>query len=539
MPLTRTWQLAAGSAVAGLALAVGAVAAAGPWDSGQRKAERDWAAAQGRTGGADHGLQEGPGKVPAGLPQPVAAPSAPGVLQGLGTAAVTPAGATALARALAPLLGDAGLGTTRTACVVDVATGRLLYGSDEARPMTPASTTKIATALAVLAARGAEYRIETRVLADPDARRVVLIGGGDPTLTARTPRGAGGPAAGTPGPPPSPTGPPPTSAKAPATATPASPRPLVPAPGPAAPPAALRASGGPGATGGSLVELADQTARQLRARAVTSVRVDYDTGLYSGPATHPIGAGNENIAPVSALMADEGRLDGSAAGPAPRAQDPAAAAARTFAGLLADRGVRVTGTPAPGRPAPKATPVAATASAPLSVLVERMLTESDNDLAEALARQTALAAGQPASFEGAERAVTTQLRGLGVDLRGARFADGSGLSRQDRVSAAQLTALLARAADPARAELRPVLTGLPVAGFTGTLRARNADDSPAAGLLRAKTGTLKGVNSLAGTVVDPTGRLLAFAFLADGTPGPGAAQPALDRLAAAVATTTQ
>ncbi|HZX38704.1 MAG TPA: D-alanyl-D-alanine carboxypeptidase/D-alanyl-D-alanine-endopeptidase, partial [Streptomyces sp.] len=170
-----------------------------------------------------------------------------------------------------------------------------------------------------------------------------------------------------------------------------------------------------------------------------------------------------------------------------------------------------------------------------SALVERTLTHSDNDIAEALARQTALATGEEASFEGAERAVTRQLTRLKLPLTGARFADGSGLSRQDRLSAGLLTALLARAADPAHPELRPVLTGLPVAGFSGTLQTRYTETSPGTGLVRAKTGTLTGVNTLAGTVVAPDGRLLAFAFLAGNTPSRDVAQPALDRLAAALA----
>ncbi|MCF3180822.1 D-alanyl-D-alanine carboxypeptidase/D-alanyl-D-alanine-endopeptidase, partial [Streptomyces polychromogenes] len=168
---------------------------------------------------------------------------------------------------------------------------------------------------------------------------------------------------------------------------------------------------------------------------------------------------------------------------------------------------------------------------------ERMLTNSDNDIAEALARQTALASGKPASFEGAEEAVTQRLGSLGVDLTGSRFADGSGLNRADKVSARLLTGLLAKAADPQHPELRPVLTGLPVAGFTGTLRTRNAGTSPAAGLLRAKTGTLTGVNSLAGTVVAPSGRLLAFAFLTANAADGSAAEKGLDKLAAAVAAT--
>ncbi|WP_461027603.1 D-alanyl-D-alanine carboxypeptidase, partial [Streptomyces sparsus] len=100
-----------------------------------------------------------------------------------------------------------------------------------------------------------------------------------------------------------------------------------------------------------------------------------------------------------------------------------------------------------------------------------------------------------------------------------------------------LTALLAEAADPEHPELRPLLTGLPVAGFNGTLGRRyaSAESAAGAGLVRAKTGTLTGVNSLAGTVVDADGRLLAFAFLTTGTTDPYGAQAVLDRLAATVA----
>lgn len=120
-------------------------------------------------------------------------------------------------------------------------------------------------------------------------------------------------------------------------------------------------------------------------------------------------------------------------------------------------------------------------------------------------------------------------------MTGAHLADGSGLDREDRVTPALLTALLARAADPDRPGLRPVLTGLPIAGFSGTLGDRYQDGSEGTGLIRAKTGTLNGVNSLAGTVVDPRGRLLAFAFLASGSLSATEAEPALDALATALA----
>ncbi|GGP74507.1 D-alanyl-D-alanine carboxypeptidase [Streptomyces melanogenes] len=466
MPGPKTWQLMAGAAAVGLAVAAGAVATAGPWDSGQRTAERDKAAAARQTGGAHH---------LGAPPAPAPAPSARGVLAALSAPANAPAD-TALDQVLGPLLAAPGLGPQPAAAVYDTATGKQLYGQRADTAMTPASTVKIATAVAALSALGPDHRIPTTVVAPATGNLLTLVGGGDPTL------GKDG----------------------------------------------LRA-------------LADATARALRTRGFTDAALSYDLSRYSGPELHPIGP-NENIAPVVALMTDEGRTGGtsqafgsgggSSSGPAPRTGDPAGDTARMFASLLRERGITLTAPPAPGKAPQGATELARTLSAPLSELVERMLTNSDNDLAEALARQTALAARIPADFGGAAKAVAARLAALGLPQAAtARFADGSGLSRENRVSAQLLTLLLARAADPAHPELRPVLTGLPVAGFTGTLRARYGATSSATGLVRAKTGTLSGVNALAGTVVDADGHLLTFAFLAADTPGPDPAQRALDRLA--------
>lgn len=178
-------------------------------------------------------------------------------------------------------------------------------------------------------------------------------------------------------------------------------------------------------------------------------------------------------------------------------------------------------------------------SPPLSALVERMLTYSDNDIAEALARQTALASGVRADFAGGGTAIGAQLKKLGLPTAGAVFHDGSGLDRTDKLTARLLTALLTKAADPTRPGLRPALTGLPVARFTGTLSTRFVDGPAggAAGVVRAKTGTLSGVNTLSGMVVDQDGRLLAFAFLTADPNSPEAApvQAALDRVATALA----
>ncbi|WP_415924257.1 D-alanyl-D-alanine carboxypeptidase/D-alanyl-D-alanine-endopeptidase [Streptomyces sp. AK08-02] len=479
MPKTlRTWQYTAGAATAGLALTAGVVTAAGPWDaSGQRTAERDWAAVQEGPGGTDHGRNSGTSATSgtsAGAPAP--APSAPSVLAGLGSATGTlraaPAGR-ALAAVLDPLLRNPALGARQTAAVVDIATGKRLYGLGAGEALVPASTTKIATAVAALSAMGADHRLTTRAALEPDTNELVLVGGGDPTLTARTdPEGWA-----------------------------------------------------------SLRTLADSTAAALKKRGVRQVTMSYDTTLYAGPELHPIGV-DGNLALVTALMADEARPDGSTSGTVTRVKEPAADAARTFAALLAKHGIRTT-SPGPSKATGRATTLAKVSSPPLSALVERMLTNSDNDLAEALARQTALATGVRPDFAGGARAIRTQLAKLGLPMSGARFADGSGLNRADLLTPNLLTALLAKAGDPSHPELRAALTGLPVAGFTGTLSARYTDG--AAGVVRAKTGTLTGVNALAGTVVDRDGRLLAFAFLAADTTDRTAAQTALDRTATALA----
>ncbi|MFH8439231.1 D-alanyl-D-alanine carboxypeptidase/D-alanyl-D-alanine-endopeptidase [Streptomyces sp. NPDC018007] len=461
---SSTWQVIAGSATLGLAVAAGAVLAAGPWDNGQRKAEWALAVTADRTGGAHHGRPAPDGPRPA--------PSAPAVLPALGTAArEAPQDPAGLRDALAPLIGAPGLGNKLAASVIDAATGERLYEHGAATPMTPASTVKIATTVAALSVLGPDHRITTTAALSPDSRTLTLVGGGDPTLSAA-----------------------------------------------------------------DLRSMAARAARALREDSRDPVRLAYDISRYTGPVLHPISP-NENIAPVTALMVDEGRLDDTDRGPADRTDDPAGDAARAFARALEKEGVQVAGAPREARAATSARTVATHRSAPLSALAERTLTNSDNDIAEALARQTAIAKGEKASFAGAGRAVTNELKKLQVPVAGARFADGSGLDRAGRVTPALLTALLARAADPERPGLRPALTGLPIAGFSGTLGGRYERDAAGTGLIRAKTGTLRGVNSLAGTVVDRKGRLLAFAFLASGSTSATEAEPALDALATALAGT--
>ncbi|MGW5349103.1 D-alanyl-D-alanine carboxypeptidase/D-alanyl-D-alanine endopeptidase [Streptomyces sp. NPDC004031] len=470
MPLNRTVQVVGISAAVGAVLAAVAVTAAGPWDAGQRTAERSWAAS--RSPGTKHaGPHAAPG-TPCGSGGACAdtdlvgahAPTAGPVFAAAGSGRAPASLAADLTARLRPLMAAPGLGTVRAGSVIDVASGQVLYDRRSGTASTPASTTKLATAVAALGTLGDAYTLTTSTVATDDDR-VVLVGGGDPTLT--------------------------------------------------------------------LDGLAADTATALRARGTTSVHLGYDTSYYSGPTLHPIGV-NENLAPVTALMVAEGRLDPGSSGPATRSLDPSRAAAQQFAHLLETHGITVTGSPKKASGAGGAR-LAVHHSAPLDQLVERMLTDSDNDIAEALARQVARASGQPLSFAGVAQALPQALRTYGVPLGDAVFTDGSGLDRDDAVPPAALTRLLALAASPDHPELRPVLDGLPVAAFTGTLASRFSA-AAGAGVVRAKTGTLTGVNTIAGVTVTPAGRILAFAFMTKGSTSASAAESALDALASELAT---
>jgi D-alanyl-D-alanine carboxypeptidase/D-alanyl-D-alanine-endopeptidase (penicillin-binding protein 4) len=206
-----------------------------------------------------------------------------------------------------------------------------------------------------------------------------------------------------------------------------------------------------------------------------------------------------------------------------RSADPAGAAGRALAADLALPASAVTSGDAPAR----ARVLAQVQSAPIGTLVEQMLRESDNVIAECLARQVALAAQQPASFAGAASATATVLRSAGIDI-GSGLLDGSGLSPNDRISPAALAALLQSAAT-GQPRLRDVVDGMSVAGWDGTLATRFVGVA-GVGVVRGKSGTLTGVSALAGLLRDHDGRLLLFSIVADQVPAAGTseAQQALD-----------
>src|SRR5699024_8463115 len=160
-----------------------------------------------------------------------------------------------------------------------------------------------------------------------------------------------------------------------------------------------------------------------------------------------------------------------------------------------------------------------------------MMLHSDNMLAEAIGREVALSQDLPGTFKGATGGVLKALKDNGVDTEGAVLHDTSGMSENNRLSAHNLNSALGTK------KLHAVQQDRPAARADGTVRNRHLAGSGAeraAGWVRAKTGTLDGVNALGGTVVTKSGRPLSFAFLSN-TPGDvGGGREALDRLAAAV-----
>ena len=409
--------------------------------------------------------------------------AAPPVLGALPSGAPQPSQA-GLSSALEALLRQHELGPHVGAAVVDVATGTLLFGQDGDASFTPASTTKLLTAAAALARLGPDYRIETKVVAG-SAGQIILVGGGDPTLSTTPPAG------------------------------------FLPAPA-------------------SMPALARSTAAALKAKKLTSVKLGFDTTLFVGPRTAPTWpasyVSSGIVSPVTALSVDEGRIGPIIEGTGPRVTDPPVSAARSFARLLKAEGIKVVGVPAAVTAGSSAATLASVRSPQLSDLVGWMLSMSDNDLAEAIAHLTGKAAGDTADFAGGARAVRAEAEALGLPTAGLALYDGSGLTPATTAAPADLAGVLSAAARSDQAALRPLLTSLSVSGFSGTLADRFKDPGTrvAAGLVRAKTGTLSRVGALAGTTVDAAGRVLAFAFLADRVPAGGTldARAALDRVAA-------
>lgn len=419
---------------------------------------------------------------PAGLelpewsPPPEVAPAVP---------ASIPVDPVAVAAVLEPVLADPDLGRHVVAAVGDLSGVGPDWTSGDGTYL-PASTTKVLTVAAALERLGPEARFRTRVVSGTTPREVVLVGGGDPYLASK---------------------------------------PL--APDEAATTYPARAD---------VATLAMETAKALAGR--TRIRVRYDDSVFTGPSAsakwRPDYIPDDIVSPITGLMVDGGREEDGFE----RADDPSLQAAQAFARGLEAAGLTVVGPPEPAVAPVGSTELAAVESAPLEDIVERVLDVSDNEGAEVLGHHVGLAATGEGSFAAGAEGVLATLASWGIDTSADRLHDGSGLSRRNRVATATVLGVLRRAAGAEGTRLRSVVTGLPVAAFTGSLAYRFDEGAPRArGVVRAKTGTLTGVQALAGVVTDRDGHPMVFVLAADKVKDDDKvdAQEDLDRAAAALA----
>jgi D-alanyl-D-alanine carboxypeptidase/D-alanyl-D-alanine-endopeptidase (penicillin-binding protein 4) len=385
-----------------------------------------------------------------------------------------------LAAAMQGALTDTRFGGDLNASVLDARTGAQLLDHDGTTPSTPASTTKILTATALLETVPTDYRFTTRVVQGAAPGEIVVIGGGDPTLTAAT------------------------------GSTPPS---------------------YPGAA-----RLADLAAAIKRSGVTSVSRIVIDDSRFSGPQTAPGWDADDvpggYVAPITPFMVDGGR---QRPGYKARSTQPDIAAGQALAAALGRPDASVTTGSAPAG----ARTLGEVHSAPVTRILAQMMDVSDNLLAEMLGREIARQAGLPASFAGAARAIEQALHALKIDTTGLALSDCSGLSTLNRITPTTLTHTLRVAASGPDQRLRALVPVLPVAGWAGTLAERFQDGASGAALgrVRAKTGTLTGVSSLAGVVQDADGRLLVFAFMADQVAATGTldAEAGLDDAAAVLA----
>jgi serine-type D-Ala-D-Ala carboxypeptidase/endopeptidase (penicillin-binding protein 4) len=323
--------------------------------------------------------------------------------------------------------------------------------------LAPASVLKLPTAVAALAALGADHAFSTRALLGSDGN-LYLVGGGDPVL-----------------------------------ATPAYEQ-LIRS-------AALTRTD----PVTSLAALADAIVAS-GVRSVPAIVTDdsrHDS-LRFLPDWKP--GYTDEIGALGALTVNDG-----AAPDGQRAADPALNAGAHLQALLAERCVAVGAVTGGRAPAEGAREVGVVTSAPLGDIAAAMIRSSDNDTAEMLTREIGVARSGDGSTGAGVQGIRDVLVELGASTDGLDLKDGSGLSAANRITCETVIDTIALVDDE---RFAAVDEGLPVAGQTGTLAGRLRGD-PLGGVLRAKTGYIDGVAGLAGIVDDD--EHLRFAFLANDT----------------------
>ncbi|MBF4462854.1 MULTISPECIES: D-alanyl-D-alanine carboxypeptidase/D-alanyl-D-alanine-endopeptidase [unclassified Rathayibacter] len=367
---------------------------------------------------------------------------------------------------VAELAADPRLGSMQ-ARVVDATSGEVLFDRGGTTASRTASALKVLTAAAALAVLGPETRIPTTVVRGETPGSIVLVGGGDLTLS-RLPSGQESSYAG------------------------------------AAHLDDLAAQ----------VESAWETDAGTAGTPITSVVLD--GSLYAGETWQPSWNRKEQtdgyMPEITALQVDGDREDPTRP-TSERGTDPIGRAGEAFADELSGPVDVVRGT------APAGSAVLGTVeSAPVAALVQQMLLVSDNAIAEMLARLVAIRTGAGNTFAAEQAGMVRGLSGYGVDTSGVTVVDGSGLSDDNAITPSFFTELL-RHVQAREGSLGVLLDGLPVSARTGSLSYSDrfaGDNAVAAGAVRAKTGWIDTGYTLAGVVSAQDGATLTFAVYALG-----------------------
>jgi D-alanyl-D-alanine carboxypeptidase/D-alanyl-D-alanine-endopeptidase (penicillin-binding protein 4) len=367
---------------------------------------------------------------------------------------------------------------TLQASVINVATGEVLFDRAGATPSRTASVLKTLTAAAALSVLGPDYQISTKVYAGATPGTVVLVGGGDPTLSA-LPDG--------------------------------------------------QESVYRGAPKISKLALLAKAASTV---PITDIVLDssfWDPSDNWDPSWERSEQSDGSQPEVTALTVDGGRANPRSQD-SPRSSEPIADAGAAFA---SDLGISGAGHITTGTAPAGATLLGEVKSQPVRALVAYMLPVSDNTLGEYLARQTSKVAGNNGSSASLEKVIPAALAKYGLSTTGVSIRDGSGLSNNNAVPAAFVAQLMAKVS-AGQQNLNIVYDALPISGKTGTLAGRfTGSNAVARGAVNAKTGWIKTEYALAGVVHATDGTTLAFAFYALGAIN-SRTIPALDTITTAV-----
>jgi D-alanyl-D-alanine carboxypeptidase/D-alanyl-D-alanine-endopeptidase (penicillin-binding protein 4) len=382
-------------------------------------------------------------------------------------------------------LADPVLGPARDAtCLVVSEAGSVIYARQAELPLVPASTMKVLTGMAALTRLGADtrYVTEARAAARPVDGVVNgslwMIGTGDPLLLTSDYAA--------------------TFRNQPQVHTP-------------------------------LEQLADDIVaagvRHVRGSVVgDESRYDRIRYVATWPRNYIV---DNDIGPASALTVNDGFVSYP---PARRVatDDPSQHAAAVLTRLLRARGVTVDGAPASDTFDGSGVVVGKVASPPIGDIVGAMIRESDNLTAELLVKELGVRFGGAGTWDAGLDVVRDTLADRGLRAEAMAAVDGSGLSRSDRLTCS----LLMQAMEIVGPD-GPVALAFPVAAESGTLADR-FHGNPAAGLLRAKTGSLRGVAGLAGYADAGADKLLAFALLANELPRDAYGRALQERVGAAL-----